>query len=95
MGTQGDVQPFLVVGKLLQKNGHRVRLATHELYRPLVRDAGLEFYPLGGDPKKLSAFMVKTSGRIFPKVGRQGGEAEDLPAHTNYIQHHFCAPLPP
>lgn len=68
MGTQGDVQPFVVLGRLLQKNGHRVRLATHELFRPMVVKAGLEFFPLGGDPKKLSAFMVKTSGRIFPKV---------------------------
>ena len=69
VGTRGDVQPFVSLGKLLKANGHRVRLATHELYRPMVREAGLEFYPLGGDPMKLSAYMVKTSGRLFPKVG--------------------------
>lgn len=68
VGTRGDIQPFVALGKLLKANGHRVRLATHVLYRPLVEEAALEFYPLGGDPMKLSAYMVKTSGRIFPKV---------------------------
>jgi len=67
VGTRGDVQPFLALGQLLRAHGHRVRLATHAMYRPLVvEEAGLEFYPLGGDPLKLSAYMVKTSGRIFP-----------------------------
>ncbi len=68
VGTRGDIQPFVALGKLLKANGHRVRLATHVLYRPLVEEAALEFYPLGGDPMKLSAYMVKTSGRIFPKA---------------------------
>ena len=68
MGTRGDIQPFTALGKLLKENGHRVRLATHVMYRPIVLEADLEFYPLGGDPMKLSAYMVKTSGRIFPKV---------------------------
>jgi hypothetical protein len=70
VGTRGDIQPFVALGKLLKANGHRVRLATHVLYRPLVKEAALEFYPLGGDPMKLSAYMVKTSGRIFPKASR-------------------------
>ncbi|EGZ07103.1 hypothetical protein PHYSODRAFT_319655 [Phytophthora sojae] len=27
---------------------------------------GVEFYPLGGDPKKLAAYMVKTGGHLIP-----------------------------
>jgi UDP:flavonoid glycosyltransferase YjiC (YdhE family) len=64
VGTRGDVQPFLGIGKKLQRDGHRVRLATHAIYRPLVTVAGLEFYPLGGDPKELVAYMVKSGGAI-------------------------------
>lgn len=67
VGTRGDVQPFVTLGLALRAQGHRVRLATHAMYRPLVvEEAGLEFYPLGGDPLKLSAYMVKTAGRVFP-----------------------------
>ncbi|OQS07126.1 sterol 3-beta-glucosyltransferase [Thraustotheca clavata] len=66
VGTRGDVQPFIGIGKRLKKDGHRVRLATHEVYRSMVLDGGLEFYPLGGDPKELAAYMVKTGGHLIP-----------------------------
>ena len=56
---RGDVQPFILLGKRLQRDGHRVRLATHESFRDFVcKDNGLEFYPLAGDPAVLSEFMV-------------------------------------
>ncbi|CAJ1949395.1 unnamed protein product [Sphenostylis stenocarpa] len=54
VGTRGDVQPFIAIGKRLQDYGHRVRLATHSNFKEFVLTAGLEFYPLGGDPKVLA-----------------------------------------
>lgn len=62
VGTRGDVQPFVAIGKHLQEHGHRVRLATHKNFRDFVLKAGLEFYPLGGDPKVLAGYMVKNKG---------------------------------
>ncbi|KAA3471819.1 sterol 3-beta-glucosyltransferase UGT80A2-like isoform X3 [Gossypium australe] len=62
VGTRGDVQPFVAIGKRLQADGHRVRLATHSNFKDFVLDAGLEFYPLGGDPKVLAGYMVKNKG---------------------------------
>ncbi|KAH6766619.1 UDP-Glycosyltransferase superfamily protein, partial [Perilla frutescens var. hirtella] len=50
VGTCGDVQPFVAIGKRLQDYGHRVRLATHSNFKEFVLSSGLEFYPLGGDP---------------------------------------------
>jgi hypothetical protein len=69
VGTRGDVQPLALLGMQLLADGHRVRLATHSCYRDYVLSyggGGLEFYPLGGDPVKLSEFMVKTHGCILP-----------------------------
>ncbi|KAF1787275.1 Glycosyltransferase family 28, N-terminal domain [Phytophthora cactorum] len=57
VGTRGDVQPFLAIAKRLQQDGHRVRLATHKIYRDFITNHGVEFYPLGGDPKELAAYM--------------------------------------
>ena len=69
VGTRGDVQPFVYLGQALKRDGHRVRLATHAEYRPdVVAKGGLEYYPLGGDPRKLSEYMVKTGGRLMPDI---------------------------
>ena len=46
-GTRGDVQPFLALALGLQKDGHRVRLATHAIFKGYVESYGIEFYPLG------------------------------------------------
>lgn len=62
VGTRGDVQPFIAIGKRLQDYGHRVRLATHANFKDFVMTTGLEFYPLGGDPKILAGYMVKNKG---------------------------------
>nr|AIU41744.1 glycosyltransferase [Chlorophytum borivilianum] len=62
VGTRGDVQPFVAIGKKLQDYGHRVRLATHANFKEFVLTAGLEFFPLGGDPKVLAEYMVKNKG---------------------------------
>ncbi|KAL1619597.1 hypothetical protein SLS54_006534 [Diplodia seriata] len=64
VGSRGDVQPFVALGTELQRHGHRVRLATHDTFASFVRSAGLEFYPIGGDPAELMAYMVKNPGLI-------------------------------
>ncbi|KAL8161762.1 hypothetical protein V2J09_013251 [Rumex salicifolius] len=69
VGTRGDVQPFLSVAKRLQEFGHHVRLATHIMFRDFVKSAGVEFYPLGGDPRVLAEYMVKTKGLIPSAAG--------------------------
>ncbi len=72
VGTRGDVQPFCAVGlRLRDAFGHRVRVAAHAIYRDFVESMGLEFYPLAGNPKELSAFMVKTKGSLFPNSPEQ------------------------
>lgn len=69
IGSRGDIQPFLKVGKLLkEQHGHRVRIATHPAFKKFVeQDSGLEFFSVGGDPAELMAFMVKNPG-LVPSV---------------------------
>ncbi|KAL9596671.1 MAG: hypothetical protein Q9219_005630 [cf. Caloplaca sp. 3 TL-2023] len=63
VGSRGDVQPFVALGIVLkQRYGHRIRLATHPVFRSFVEENGLEFFSIGGDPAELMAFMVKNPG---------------------------------
>lgn len=55
VGSRGDIQPFIALGTELQRSGHRVRLATHDMFESFVRGSNLEFYPIGGDPAELMA----------------------------------------
>jgi UDP:flavonoid glycosyltransferase YjiC (YdhE family) len=64
VGSRGDVQPFVALGQELQRYGHRVRLATHDVFESFVLESNLEFYLIGGDPKELMAYMVKNPGLI-------------------------------
>ncbi|RAL15750.1 putative sterol glucosyltransferase [Aspergillus homomorphus CBS 101889] len=76
VGSRGDVQPFIALGNELQKVGHRVRIATHDVFRTFVTQSGLEFYPIGGDPAELMAFMVKNPGLIPKMKSLRAGEVQ-------------------
>ena len=65
VGSRGDIQPFIPIGRRLAER-HRVRIATHSEFRPMVEQAGLEFYPLGGNPHEMMEYIVKTGGSILP-----------------------------
>lgn len=64
VGSRGDIQPFIAVGKCLKQYGHRVRLATHLMFRDSVKENGLEFFDIGGHPEELMTFMVKNTGLL-------------------------------
>lgn len=76
VGSRGDVQPFIALGNELQRHGHRVRLATHNTFESFVRESGLEFYPVGGDPAELMAYMVKNPGLIPSMKSLAAGEIQ-------------------
>ena len=82
VGTWGDVKPFIFMGQKLLALGQRVRLATHACFRTMVRAQGLEFYPLAGDPLKLSEFMVKNQGFIVPS---SSDGLREVPQHLTML----------
>jgi UDP:flavonoid glycosyltransferase YjiC (YdhE family) len=53
-GSRGDVAPFTGLGQRLQQAGHQVSLAAHDRFADLVRDSGLEYRALPGDPVELT-----------------------------------------
>lgn len=49
IGSRGDMEPFLAVGELLLKKGHRVSCIFPEQFKTLAEDTNLNFYSLGSD----------------------------------------------
>ncbi|KAJ5727467.1 hypothetical protein N7493_005287 [Penicillium malachiteum] len=76
VGSRGDVQPFIALGTELQRTGHRVRIATHNVFEKFVAEAGLEFFPIGGDPADLMSYMVKNPGLIPSMKSLQKGDIQ-------------------
>jgi sterol 3beta-glucosyltransferase len=66
VGTRGDVQPYVALALGLQRAGHQVRLATHEIFRELVVGRGLDFASLGGNPQ---ALLEAEAGRTWLESG--------------------------
>src|SRR6266850_960565 len=64
IGSRGDVQPYIALGKGLQKEGHTVTIVTHEEYKEWVTGFGIDHRTAGGDPGALMKLSVenKVSG---------------------------------
>ncbi|GAA0691046.1 glycosyltransferase [Kitasatospora atroaurantiaca] len=50
-GSQGDVAPYIGLGRRLAQAGHEVSLATHTTFETAARHAGLGFRALPVDPR--------------------------------------------
>jgi len=66
VGTRGDAQPYVALGKVLLTRGHRITLATHEDHRELAESNGLGFRSVGGS---FRALMESSSGRRWLESG--------------------------
>ena len=70
-GTQGDIEPFLAIGKFLKEKGHQVICAFPEQFRELTESCGMEFASLGSKNDDLLASDIgKTAlgGSGFKKI---------------------------
>jgi len=85
VGTRGDVQPFVAIAKRLQEYGHRVRLATHANFRSFVTTSGIEFYPLGGDPRALAEYMARNKGFLPSGPSEISFQRKQLKAIVNSL----------
>lgn len=53
IGSTGDVQPYVLLGKELKKRGHRITIATFGKFADLIENSGLSFFSLSGDAEKM------------------------------------------
>lgn len=58
IGSRGDVQPYIALGKALLKEGHKVKIVTHSEFKSWVESYNIEFAPIAGDPSELMSLMV-------------------------------------
>lgn len=58
IGSRGDVQPYIALGKGLQAEGHIVTIATHAEFREWIEKHGLRFREIAGNPAELMLLMV-------------------------------------
>ena len=61
-GSQGDIQPCVVLAKGLQQAGYEVCLAAPENFAGFVEGHGVGFYPLRGNVQEI---MASDTGRTF------------------------------
>jgi UDP:flavonoid glycosyltransferase YjiC (YdhE family) len=70
-GSRGDVQPYVALGVGLRDAGHRVCIATHTDFEPMLLGHGLEFAPIVGPARQ---FHESRAGRRMLISGRNALE---------------------
>ena len=72
IGSRGDVQPLVALGRGLRSSGHEVRVVAGDEFEGLLRSAALEFVPLGIQIQQAMAvhrnifrFMKSITGQIL------------------------------
>lgn len=74
IGSRGDVQPYIALGRGLQKEGHRVTIVTHEEYKEWVTGFGIDHRTAGGDPGALMKLSVEN--KVFRTLTTSGDPPE-------------------
>lgn len=59
IGSRGDVQPYIALCKGLIEEGHHPVIATHGEFEPWIRQHGIDFAPVEGDPAELMRICVE------------------------------------
>lgn len=58
IGSRGDVQPYIALGKGLIAEGHKVTIATHSEFEEWIVSYGINFKEVAGNPAELMSLMV-------------------------------------
>lgn len=102
VGTRGDVQPYVALGRGMRARGWDVVVATSPRFEPLVRTAGLDFAPLRADfvammdapqddvlgARNPFQMMREIRSTVFPMMRRMLDDAWDASQGAGLIVYH-------
>ncbi|MBD3241030.1 MAG: glycosyltransferase [Chitinivibrionales bacterium] len=77
LGSEGDVRPYVAVGRELCRRGHAARIVTHGRFAELVESNRLGCVPLSLDPKDM---IMSSAGR-----GVTGGGVNRLRSFRRFL----------
>jgi len=91
-GSRGDVEPYIALGKGLEKAGHVVRLVTHQNFEMLVNSHGLEFWPVEGSVQDIAQGMAALleGGNFLAILSQMGKEAQRGALHLATVGLAAC-----
>ncbi len=58
IGSRGDVEPFIALGKRLKRRGHHVRITTFRNFEDYIKTEGFEYTPLAGDAVEVIRLLI-------------------------------------
>ena len=70
MGSTGDVRPYMLLGRELASRGHQVTVGTFSVFRRMIEDAGLRFFPLSGNAEKMMASIMDPDASVLTYLPR-------------------------
>jgi sterol 3beta-glucosyltransferase len=75
VGTRGDVQPYIALGRGLQDAGHQVQIATDSTFQDFIAASGLGFAEVKADPRRALQEDIRQIGsnpiRLIGWIERQ------------------------
>jgi len=70
LGSVGDINPFIWMGRVLSKGGHQLIFLTNPFYEKLITSEGFEFHPIGTvDDYYIATTPAVTTGNKFKDKG--------------------------
>lgn len=58
IGSRGDVQPFLALGKGLHNKGHQIRICAMSVFKKAIEQEGFEYAPMAGNAKEIMLRLI-------------------------------------
>jgi len=65
IGSRGDIQPFLILGEYLSRQGYDVKVSSAKMYAPLATNYDIDYVPFKGDYES-----ILDNNKLKKKIGR-------------------------